>query len=123
MKKMNFKWLILICMAMGVTNMAIAQIAYSSTDYFYTEIGKTASSLRYAVKFRSDAVWLKEVSYSKARENLSKNSMFYEDEDWTDKGTESYYIWNQGSFGKCDRKFTYCPSLSTSTRILHGRRL
>jgi hypothetical protein len=121
MKKMNFKCLVVLCMALGFATVAKAQIGYSSTDYFYTEIGETASSLRYAVKFRSDAVWLKEVSYSKARENLSKNALFYENEEWTDKGTESYYIWGQGVYGECDRKFTYCPSLSTSTRIVYKR--
>ena len=121
MKKGNFKWLVVLCMTMGLVSVAKAQIGYSNEDYFYTKIGETASSLRYAVKFRSDAVWLKEVGYSKVRENLAKSSTYYENEEWTDKGTESYYIWGQGTYGECERKFTYCPSLSTSTRIVYKR--
>lgn len=126
MKKGNFKWLVVLCMTMGLVSVAKAQIGYSNEDYFYTEIGQSASSLRYAVKFRSDAVWLKEVSYSKARENLAKSSMYYENEEWTDNGNEPYRTYDIYGcvqlHGKvCERKFTYCPSLSTSTRIVYKR--
>jgi len=83
MKKMNFKWLVVLCMAMGISTMAKAQI-YSSEDCFYSKEG--SSSVEYVVKFEysKDRVWLKGVSHSTVRSNLAKSEDFYENEVWTD---------------------------------------
>ena len=93
----------------------------SSNICFYTRAGGDITNLRYCVKFFSGKVWIKEVSYSEARNNLAKSSSFYDDESWEDKGTESHYIWGQGSTKKYERMFTYCSSLSTSSRIVYKR--
>ncbi len=82
MKKMNFKWLVVLCMAMGISTMAKAQI-YSSEDCFYSKEG--SSSVEYVVKFEysKDRAWLKSVSHSTVRTNLAKSEDFYENEVWT----------------------------------------
>ena len=80
---MNFKWFVMLCMAMGFATVAKAQI-YSSEDCFYSEEG--SSSVEYVVKFEysKDRAWLKSVSHSTVRSNLAKSKDFYEDEVWTD---------------------------------------
>ena len=50
MKKMSFKWLVVLCMAMGFATVAKAQI-YSSEDCFYSKEG--SSSVEYVVKFEN----------------------------------------------------------------------
>ena len=83
MKKMSFKWLVVLCMAMGFATVAKAQI-YSSEDCFYSKEG--SSSVEYVVKFEyaQDRAWLKNVSHSTVRSNLAKSENFYENEVWTD---------------------------------------
>ena len=78
---MNFKWLVVFCMALGFATVAKAQI-YSSEDCFYSREG--SSSVEYVVKFEGNRVWLKSVSHSTVRSNLAKSKNFYEDEVWTD---------------------------------------
>ena len=80
---MNFKWLVVLCMAIGFVTVAKAQI-YSSEDCFYSREG--SSSVEYVVKFEysKDRAWLKSVSHSTVRSNLAKSKNFYEDEVWTD---------------------------------------
>ena len=84
MKKMNFKWLVVLCMAMGFVNVVTAQI-YCSDACFYSEAGN--SNVKYVVRFdyAEDRVWLKSVSHSKVRNNLAKSEDYYEEEVWTDR--------------------------------------
>lgn len=81
MKKMNFKWLVVLCITIGFVNVAKAQI-YSSEDCFYSSAG--SSSVSYVVKFEGNRVWLKSVSHSTVRSNLAKSKDFYENQVWTD---------------------------------------
>lgn len=107
MKKMNFKWLVMLCVAMGFATVAKAQI-YSSEDCFYSKEG--SSSVEYVVKFdySNDRVWLKKVSHSTVRKNLAKSEDFYEDEVWTD-GKNSVEM------------FEYDSDRSTSAREVYKR--
>lgn len=83
MKKLNFKWLFVLCMALGIATVAKAQI-YSSEDCFYSREG--SSSVQYVVKFEysKGRAWLKGVSHSTVRSNLAKSKNFYENEVWND---------------------------------------
>lgn len=80
----SVKYLVmLVCMTLGLVNVAKAQI-YSSEDCFYSKEG--SSSVEYVVKFEyaQDRAWLKNVSHSTVRKNLAKSEDFYENEVWTD---------------------------------------
>lgn len=80
----SIKYLVvLVCMTLGLANVAKAQI-YSSEDCFYSKEG--SSSVQYVVKFEyaQDRAWLKSVSHSTVRTNLAKSEDFYENETWTD---------------------------------------
>lgn len=105
---MNFKCIIMLCIAMGFINVVKAQI-YSSEDCFYAEAGK--SDVRYVVKFEysKDRAWLKYVSHSTVRSNLAKSRDFYENEVWTD-GQNSVYMYD------------YCSSKSTSSREVYRKK-
>jgi hypothetical protein len=107
MKKLNFKWLVVLCMAIGIVNVAKAQI-YSSEVCFYSKEG--SSNVEYVVKFdySNDRVWLKKVSHSTVRKNLAKSEDFYEDEVWTD-GKNSVEM------------FEYDSGRSTSAREVYKR--
>lgn len=107
MKKLNFKWLVVLCMVLGFATIAKAQI-YSSEDCFYSKEG--SSSVEYVVKFdySNDRVWLKKVSHSTVRKNLAKSEDFYEDEVWTD-GKNSVEM------------FEYDSDRSTSAREVYKR--
>ena len=89
MKKLNFKWLVVLCMAMGIVNAVKAQI-YSSECCFYTEAG--LSYPRYVVKFEGNQVWLRHFqgSQTEAKKNLAKSKDFYEDDVWSDKNATMY---------------------------------
>lgn len=104
MKKMNVKWLVVLCMAMGISTMAKAQI-YSNEDWFYSKEG--SSSVQYVVKFEGNRVWLKSVSHSTVRSNLAKSENFYENEVWTD--------------GKDATMYEYDSYRSTSAREVYKR--
>lgn len=107
MKKLNFKWLVILCVAMGFVSVAKAQI-YSSEDCFYAKAG--SSSVSYVVKFEyaQDRAWLKSVSHSTVRTNLAKSEDFYEDEIWTD-GKNSVQM------------YEYDSQKSTSSREVYKR--
>ena len=110
MKKLNFKKLVVLCMAVGFVTVAKAQI-YSSEDCFYSREG--SSSVEYVVKFEyaQDRAWLKSVSHSTVRSNLAKSEDFYENEVWTDG-------WN----GKCwVYMYEYDSYRSTSAREVYKR--
>ena len=80
----SIKYLVvLVCMTLGLANVAKAQI-YSSEACFYAKEGY--SNVEYVVKFdySNDRVWLKKVSQSTVRSNLAKSENFYENEVWTD---------------------------------------
>jgi len=81
---MNFKWLVVFCMAMGFATIAKAQI-YCNDACFYSEAG--SSNVKYVVRFdySNDRVWLKNVSHSTVRSNLAKPKDYFEDEVWTDR--------------------------------------
>lgn len=105
MKKMNFKWLIVLCMTLGFATMAKAQI-YSSEDCFYSKEG--SSSVQYVVKFEyaQDRVWLKSVSHSTVRSNLAKSEDFYENEVWTD-GKNSVTMYEYDSYRSTSAREVY----------------
>lgn len=107
MKKVNFKWLVVLCMVLGFATIAKAQI-YSSEDCFYSKEG--SSSVQYVVKFEyaQDRVWLKSVSHSTVRSNLAKSEDFYENEVWTD-GKNSVTM------------YEYDSNRSTSAREVYKR--
>jgi hypothetical protein len=94
MKKFNFKWLAVLCMAIGFVTVAKAQI-YSSENCFYSKEG--SSSVQYVVKFEGNRVWLKSVSHSTVRSNLAKSNNFYESEVWTD-GKNSVKMYEYDSY-------------------------
>lgn len=83
MRTKNIRWVLLLCMAFGIANVAKTQI-YSSEDCFYSKEG--SSSVSYVVKFEytKDRAWLKSVSHSTVRSNLAKSEDFYENDVWTD---------------------------------------
>jgi len=105
MKKLNFKWLVVLCIAIGFVNVAKAQI-YSSEDCFYAEAGK--SDVRYVVKFEysKDRAWLKSVSHSTVRSNLAKSKDFYENEIWTD-GQNSVVLYEYDSYKSTSSREVY----------------
>ena len=100
---------------------ASGQIASSYERIFYTKAGSDVKSLRYCVKFETEKVWMKIVSYNDVRKKLAESPDYYDDEQWEDDGTESHYIFGSGYTKRCERVFKYCPSLSTSTRFVYKR--
>ena len=130
MKKMNFKWLVVLCMAMGIVNVAKAQI-YSSEDCFYSREG--SSSVEYVVKFEGNRVWLKSEAHSTVRSNLAKSKNFYENEVWTDgKNAVTMYEYDSRrstsarEVYKCEEKRAIfsqwnCPYCSSAFHFACGR--
>ena len=112
---MNFKWLVVLCMAMGFATMAKAQI-YSSEDCFYSREG--SSSVEYVVKFEysKDRAWLKSVSHSTVRTNLAKSEDFYEDEVWTD-GKNSVTMYEYDSYRSTSAREVYKKETTRSVYI------
>lgn len=102
MKKGNFKWLVVLCMTMGLVSVAKAQI-YSSENCFYSKAG--SSSVSYVVKFESSKVWLKYVDHSTVRKNLSTSENFYENEVWSVEN-------------RCD-EYEYDYQKSTSSKVVY----
>lgn len=84
---------VLVCMTLGLANIAKAQI-YSSEDCFYAKEGY--SDVKYVVKFQGNRAWLKSVSHSTVRSNLAKSKNFYENEKWTD-GQNSVHMYEYDS--------------------------
>lgn len=105
MKKMNFKWLVLFCMAVGFATIAKAQI-YCNDACFYSEAG--SSNVTYVVRFdySNDRVWLKNVSHSTVRSNLAKSKDFYENEIWTD-GQNSVAMYEYDSYKSTSSREVY----------------
>lgn len=73
----------IMCIALGISQFAKAQI-YSSEECYYAKSGN--SSVSYVVRFEysTDRVWIKSVNHSSVRNNLAKNEDFYIDATWTD---------------------------------------
>lgn len=103
MKKGNFKWLVVLCMTMGLVSVAKAQI-YSSEACFYSRAG--SSSVSYVVKFESSKVRIKYGDHS--RENLSKSENFYETKWSEDRSSEYVY--------------EYDYQKSTSSRVVYKKK-
>ena len=81
MRTKNIRWVLLLCMAFGIANVAKTQI-YSSEECYYSQEG--SSSVSYVVKFNGNDVWLKSTSHSTVRSNLAKSKDFYKNEVWTE---------------------------------------
>lgn len=123
MNTLGLKFLAILMLVFGFIENVQGQISSSYERLFYTTAGNDAKSLRYCAKFENGKVWLKSVSYNEVRDKLAESSSYYDNEDWEDNGTESHYIWGQGSTKQYERCFKYCPSLSTSSRIVYKRHL
>lgn len=98
--------LALTLLLLGFTKGAWSQI-YSSESCFYSEAG--SSEVEYVVKFESSKVWLKRVSHSTVRENLSKSENYYENEVWREK------------YGYVTEMYEYDYQKSTSSRVVYKR--
>lgn len=112
----NIKYLVvLLCMTLGLANVAKAQI-YSSEDCFYSKEG--SSSVQYVVKFEyaQDRAWLKSVSHSTVRSNLAKSKDFYEDEVWTD-GKNSVTMYEYDSYRSTSAREVYKRETTKSVYI------
>lgn len=100
----SVKYLVmLVCMTLGLVNVAKAQI-YSSEDCFYSKEG--SSSVQYVVKFEGNRVWLKSVSHSTVRSNLAKSEDFYEKEVWTD-GKNNVKMYEYDSYRSTSAREVY----------------
>lgn len=97
--------LALTLLLLGFTKGAWSQI-YSSENCFYSKAGR--SEVEYVVKFESSKVWLKYVSHSTVRKNLSKSENFYENE-----------VWRDGNDGA--EMYEYDYQKSTSSRVVYKR--
>lgn len=112
----SIKYLVvLVCMTLGLANVAKAQI-YSSEDCFYSKEG--SSSVQYVVKFEyaQDRAWLKSVSHSTVRSNLAKSEDFYEDEVWTD-GKNSVKMYEYDSYRSTSVREVYKRETTKSVYI------
>lgn len=83
MKKLNFKWLAVFCMAMGFVNVAKAQIDYEGA-VFYVEAGKDSHASVQIVCFEGDKCWVNpqaissKITNESVRKNLAKDENYYE---------------------------------------------
>ncbi|MCQ2306893.1 MAG: hypothetical protein MJ000_04920 [Bacteroidales bacterium] len=106
MKTRNFKWLVVLCMTMGLASVAKAQI-YCSEACFYAKAG--SSEIQYVVRFdyMNDKAWIKEVPHSqKVRKDLAKSESFYDDD----------MLCNWNVF------YEYDAQKSTSSRVVYRKK-
>lgn len=90
MKKLNFKWLVVLCMTMGFATVAKAQI-YSSEACFYSKSG--SNSAIFVVRFdgsRGQAWFNTERTSHYVREKLAESEDYYENQTWNTNNAHCY---------------------------------
>lgn len=101
MKKMNFKWLVVLCMAIGIVTVAKAQI-YSSEICYYGKVSGDGPRW-YVVKFVGGSVRIISGYSDDIKGNLEKSKNYYENND----------VWNRHS-NTDDDPWKYNASLSST---------
>lgn len=98
MKKLNFKWLVILCMVMGFVTVAKAQINYEGA-VFYVQAGKDSHASVQIVCFEGEKCWVNpcatssKIANETVRKNLATDENYYENNrDWNMK--HSTYVDN-----------------------------
>lgn len=112
MKKLNFKWLVVLCMAIGIVNVAKAQAYSSEVKFFLSSNGMSVGIWKFeGTTAKCYGYGIPASSVDNVRKDLSKDPNIY---------NNTYY---ENGHEYCNHsgvtKFAYCSDLSNSEKDVY----